>query len=97
AGRDPRPGVRRQGRWLVGTGVAASTYPARRQPSQATATAENGEFVVRIAAQTLDAPAERVRVEVGDSALPTAFLAGGSMGTASWGSAVVKACEELRK
>ena len=113
AGRDPRPGVRRRGRWLAGTGVAASTYPALRRPSQATATAENGGFVVRIAAadigtgartaltriaaQTLDVPAERVRVEVGDSALPKASLAGGSMGTASWGSAVVKACEALRK
>jgi xanthine dehydrogenase YagR molybdenum-binding subunit len=113
ADRDPRPGIRRRGRWLAGTGVAASTYPARRQPSQATATAEDGGFVVRIAAadigtgartaltriaaQALDAPAEQVRVEVGDSALPRAFLAGGSMGTASWGSAVVKACEALRK
>jgi xanthine dehydrogenase YagR molybdenum-binding subunit len=113
ADRDPRPGIRRRGRWLVGTGVAASTYPARRQPSQATATAEDGGFVVRIAAadigtgartaltriaaETLDVPAGRVRVEVGDSALPTAAMAGGSVGTASWGSAVVKACEELRK
>lgn len=113
AERDPRPGIRRRGRWLIGTGVAASTYPARRQPSQATATAEDGGFVVRIAAadigtgartaltriaaQALDAPAERVRVEVGDSALPRAWLAGGSMGLASWGSAVVKACEALRK
>jgi xanthine dehydrogenase YagR molybdenum-binding subunit len=31
AGRDPRPGVRTDGRWLVGTGVAAATYPARRR------------------------------------------------------------------
>jgi xanthine dehydrogenase YagR molybdenum-binding subunit len=113
ADRDRRPGIRRRGRWLVGTGVAAATYPARRQPSQATATTEDGGFVVRIAAadigtgartaltriaaEALDVPAGRVRVEVGDSALPAAWLAGGSMGTASWGSAVVKACEELRK
>ncbi len=33
---------------------------------------------------------------LGDSSLPDAPLAGGSMGTASWGSAVVKACRELR-
>ena len=33
--RDPRPRRRRDGRWLVGTGVAASTYPARRRPSSA--------------------------------------------------------------
>lgn len=30
--RDPRPGVRREGDWLVGTGVAASTYPAFTMP-----------------------------------------------------------------
>ena len=41
-GRDPTPGVRRQGRWLIGTGVASSTFPAYRRPSQATATVENG-------------------------------------------------------
>jgi len=111
--RDPEPGIRREGRWLVGSGIAASTYPAYRRPSQASAVARNGGFVVRvaaadigtgartaltrIAAHTLGAPAERVRVEVGDSALPRAPLAGGSSGTASWGWAVVKACEALLK
>jgi xanthine dehydrogenase YagR molybdenum-binding subunit len=111
--RDPEPGIRLDGRWLVGTGVAASTYPARRGPSQASAKVEDDGFVVRIAAadigtgartaltriaaQTLGTSTERVRVEVGDSALPRAFIAGGSMGTASWGSAVVKACEALLK
>ncbi|MFD1535658.1 xanthine dehydrogenase family protein molybdopterin-binding subunit [Nonomuraea guangzhouensis] len=109
-GRDPTPGVRRQGRWLIGTGVASSTYPAMRRPSQATATVENGGYVVRvaavdlgtgartaltrIAATALGVPPEQVRVELGDSDLPAAPLAGGSMGTASWGSAVVAACEE---
>jgi len=113
ADRDPRPGIRREGRWLAGTGVAASTYPARRRPSRATAEASGDGFIVRIAAadigtgartaltriaaETLGAPAARVRVEMGDSALPQASLAGGSMGTASWGSAVVKACEALLK
>jgi len=111
--RDPSPGIRSDGRWLTGTGVAAATYPARRAPSQASAAAENGGFVVRIAAadigtgartalteiaaEALDAPPGRVRLEVGDSSLPRASVAGGSMGTASWGSAVVKACEDLRK
>jgi xanthine dehydrogenase YagR molybdenum-binding subunit len=36
-----------------------------------------------------------VRVRVGDSALPPAPVAGGSMGTASWGTAVHKACRAL--
>ena len=111
-GRDPTPGVRRDGRWLVGTGVASSTYPARRRPSQAIARAEaDGRFVVRIgaadigtgartvltqvAADALGADPALVTVEIGDSALPFAMLAGGSMGTTSWGSAVVKACALL--
>ncbi|GAA5082737.1 xanthine dehydrogenase YagR molybdenum-binding subunit [Thermocatellispora tengchongensis] len=111
--RDPRPGVRREGRWLVGTGVACSTYPAYRRPSSATAVAEDGGYVVRvaaadigtgartvltqIAAEALNTSPDRVRVEIGDSDLPRASLAGGSMGTASWGTAVVRACEALLK
>jgi len=93
--------VRRQDGLLIGTGVAASTYPVYRRPSQATAQAHpDGRFTVRIAAadigtgartvltqiaaDTLRTSLDRVRVEIGDSALPTASLAGGSMGTASW-------------
>jgi xanthine dehydrogenase YagR molybdenum-binding subunit len=53
--------------------------------------------LARIAAETLEVPIERVRIEVGDSSLPRASSAVGSMGTSSWGSAVVKACEALLK
>ncbi len=35
ARRDPTPGARREGGWLVGTGVAASTYPVYRLPGNA--------------------------------------------------------------
>ena len=113
AGRDPRPGVRRRGPWLAGTGVAASTYPARRRPSTATAELTADGYEVRvaaadigtgartalrdIAASVLDVDTERVRVILGYSALPDAPLAGGSMGTASWGSAVAAACAALLK
>ena len=113
AERDPRPGVRRQGRWLSGTGVAASTYPARRRPSKAAAAAVDGGYEVRIAAADIGTGARtvlgelaasvlgvdpaRVRVQLGDSALPDAPVAGGSMGTASWASAVAAACEALQK
>src|SRR5258708_19637855 len=34
--RDPRPRMRSDGRWLIGTGVAASTYPAPPRPSPPT-------------------------------------------------------------
>ncbi len=114
ADRDPTPGVRRDGRWLVGTGVASSTYPARRAPSTAFARAHaDGTFVVgigaadigtgartvltQIAADALEVPLDRVRVDIGDSDLPMAMLAGGSMGTTSWGSAIVKAITALRE
>jgi xanthine dehydrogenase YagR molybdenum-binding subunit len=111
-GRDPTPGARRDGRWLVGTGVAASTYPAYRSPAQARVRAHgDGTYTVsigasdigtgartvltQIAADALDVAPGAVLLELGDSALPRAGVAGGSMGTASWGSAVVLACRNL--
>ncbi len=114
AGRDPAAGVRREGRWLHGTGVASALFPTYMLPSQALARAEaDGTFVVRIgaadigtgartvlgqiAADALDVPVEHVHVELGDTAFPYAPVAGGSMGTASWGYAVVKACRALRE
>jgi xanthine dehydrogenase YagR molybdenum-binding subunit len=114
ADRDPAPATRREGPWLLGSGVASATYPARRSPSQALARREpDGTFLVRvaatdigtgartvltqIAADALGVSPEQVRVEIGDSSLPKAPVAGGSMGTASWGSAVVKACRRLRE
>ncbi|GAA2730041.1 xanthine dehydrogenase family protein molybdopterin-binding subunit [Streptomyces nogalater] len=51
ADRDSRPGVRREGRWLLGTGTAAASFPAGAAPSTATATAHpDGTFTVRISA-----------------------------------------------
>ncbi|TDC67792.1 xanthine dehydrogenase family protein molybdopterin-binding subunit [Actinomadura sp. GC306] len=114
AARDPAPRSRREGRRLIGTGVAATTYPARLNPGRATARADpDGTFTVRIAAadigtgartalavlaaETLKADLDRVRMEVGDSSYPAASVAGGSSGTASWGTAVVRACEALRE
>ncbi|TDD80193.1 xanthine dehydrogenase family protein molybdopterin-binding subunit [Actinomadura darangshiensis] len=49
-----------------------------------------------IAAETLKEDLGNVKVEIGDSAFPRASVAGGSAGTASWGTAVVRACEALR-
>jgi xanthine dehydrogenase YagR molybdenum-binding subunit len=110
--RDPEPGARRDGRWLVGTGVASSTYPAYMAPGRASVRVAGDDYVVeiaasdigtgartvltQIAADALEVPFDRVRVEIGDSALPRAGLAGGSMGTSSWGAAITLACEKLR-
>ncbi|MET7707588.1 xanthine dehydrogenase family protein molybdopterin-binding subunit [Micromonospora sp. NPDC005413] len=113
ADRDPTPRARRDGRWLIGTGVAGSSYPARARPSSAMATARpDGGFLVQInatdigtgartamwqvAADALGVPPERVEIRIGDSDLPTAPVAGGSMGTASWSWAVIRACQALR-
>ncbi|MGY0071583.1 xanthine dehydrogenase family protein molybdopterin-binding subunit [Streptomyces sp. QTS137] len=112
AGRDPRPRSRTEGALLVGTGVAAATYPVLVAPSTAEARAlPNGTFVVRtnatdigtgartvlaqVAASALGVPLDRVRTEVGNSDLPSAPLAGGSSGTASWGWSVHDACTRL--
>src|SRR6266699_782303 len=113
AQRDPTPGTRREGRWLSGTGVAASTYPHYQFPAIALAQVDHaGNYQVRIdatdigtgawtaltqiAADELEVPPERVHLEIGDSALPKAGLAGGSAGTASWGWAIFDAAQKLR-
>ena len=41
--------------------------------------------------------ATKIALELGDSELPPAFLAGASAGTASWGTAIVLAAEKLRR
>src|SRR3984893_7149997 len=47
--RDPTPGLRRAGRWLIGTGVAASTYPAVQLPASALVQVDAaGRYRVRI-------------------------------------------------
>src|SRR6266700_1782776 len=47
--RDPTPGLRREGRWLIGTGVAASTYPAVQLPASARVSVDQaGNYQVRI-------------------------------------------------
>jgi len=52
--------------------------------------------LTQIAADALEVPPERVQLEIGDSALPRAFVAGGSTGTASWGWAIFNAASALR-
>jgi xanthine dehydrogenase YagR molybdenum-binding subunit len=51
--------------------------------------------LTQIAADACELPPDRVRVEIGNSDFPRAGVAGGSMGTASWGSAVHGACRRL--
>src|SRR5207248_9759348 len=53
--------------------------------------------LAQLAADELEVPLSDVGMLVGDSALPHAWLAGGSGGNASWGSAGVLACRKLRE
>ena len=113
ADRDPTPGVRRDGRWLLGTGVAAAHHPDYTAPTVATARAtDDGRFAVlvgasdigtgartamlQIAAEALETELSNIDLTIGQSASGRAALAGGSMGTASWGWAVTKAGQALR-
>jgi xanthine dehydrogenase YagR molybdenum-binding subunit len=70
ADRDPRPGVRREGRWLLGTGVAGASFHAGAGPSTALATAEaDGSFTVRIAAADIGTGARTALTLVAADAL----------------------------
>ncbi len=51
--------------------------------------------LTQIAADALGVPLERVSVALGDRLLPEAPIAGGSMGTGSWGWSICKAAEAL--
>jgi xanthine dehydrogenase YagR molybdenum-binding subunit len=55
SGRDPRPGQRTEGGWLIGSGVASSTYPRYvLMGSRASIRfSEGGRYVVRIGAADL--------------------------------------------
>ena len=103
--RRPQPGLTRDGRYLVGLGMATASYPVH--PGQGTARARlyaDGRAVVQsgatdlgtgtytvmtqVAAEAFGLPVDKVRFELGDTALPTAPGSGGSMTAAIVSSAV---------
>ena len=68
--RDPRPALRREGRWLLGTGVASATYPVYVEASTARATATpDGRFVVELAAADIGTGARTVLTQIAAQAL----------------------------
>lgn len=110
AKRDPRPRSMRDGRLLVGWGMATAAYPGVRAEAKASVRVAadgravassaaheigNGAYTVftQLAADALGLSVEKVRFELGDSALPFAPAAGGSQTTATVGSAVLAAAE----
>ncbi|MGH3325382.1 MAG: xanthine dehydrogenase family protein molybdopterin-binding subunit, partial [Streptomyces sp.] len=112
--RRGEPGTRREGDWLVGLGVASSTYPFYGGPGSVAEIERRGDgrYAVRIAAvdlgtgawtaltqiaaDALDCTVAAVDLQIGDSDLPAATVAGGSAGTNSWGSTVVAAARAFR-
>ena len=110
AGRKPRI----EGRWLIGTGMAAATRGNPLKASKArirldpdgVATVQmamtdigTGTYTIltQVAASMLGLPPDRVRIELGDSALPMAAGSGGSFGAGSSASALYDACLALRR
>ncbi|MGK5739270.1 xanthine dehydrogenase family protein molybdopterin-binding subunit [Micromonospora sp. URMC 103] len=69
--RDPTPRARREGGWLVGTGVAAATYPVLRLPgSKATIRAgADGRYLVLIAAVDIGTGTRTALTQVAADAL----------------------------
>lgn len=63
--RDPRPGIRREESLLLGTGVAACTYPVLVSPSSATAHADrDGTYRIRINATDIGTGARTVLAQI---------------------------------
>ncbi|GAA3015058.1 xanthine dehydrogenase family protein molybdopterin-binding subunit [Actinokineospora diospyrosa] len=103
---------RRDGDWLVGTGVAASVFPAFTMQATAAIRYDQGRYIVeigaadlgtgawtvlpQIAADALEVPLEQIDIGIGDTTYPRASVAGGSTGTATWGSAILTAAEAFR-
>ncbi|HVT07814.1 MAG TPA: xanthine dehydrogenase family protein molybdopterin-binding subunit [Polyangia bacterium] len=113
ARRHPKVGAMRDGRLLVGWGMATATYPAGQSTAQATVRLKaDGTAVVQtgsqdigtgtytilgqVAADALGLPAERVRVEIGDTRLPEAPLSAGSRTASSVSPAVKGAADRAR-
>ncbi len=111
--RKMQPRASRNGKYLVGYGMATATYPAGRSSASArvqmsingdvkvmTAAADIGTGTYTVLAQTaadaLGVSVEKITVQIGDTLLPPAPLAGGSQTTASVHPAVLAASEMLR-
>lgn len=72
ADRDPRPGIRRDGRRLLGTGMAAASFGAGAMPSTALVTAEaDGSYTVRITASDIGTGARTALTLIAADALET--------------------------
>ncbi|HEY2509283.1 MAG TPA: molybdopterin cofactor-binding domain-containing protein, partial [Polyangiaceae bacterium] len=68
--RDPKPRSMRDGRWLIGWGMATATYPARQSPSSAKATARpDGTLLVRAGTQDIGTGTYTIMSQIAADAL----------------------------
>jgi xanthine dehydrogenase YagR molybdenum-binding subunit len=112
--RNPEPGSMRDGRLLVGWGMATGTWSAGQQPTTVKITLRGdgtanvasacsdigpGTYTVMtlVAAEYLGVPAEKIKSELGDTKLPRGAVQGGSMTTASVGTAIYESANNLRR
>jgi xanthine dehydrogenase YagR molybdenum-binding subunit len=112
--RDPVPGSMREGRELIGWGMASGVWEAYMFKTSARVTVMPGgkleiacatsdigtgtyTILAQIGADELGFDMADVTVKLGDTSLPAAPVQGGSWTAASAGSAVMAACETLRK
>lgn len=112
--RSFEPRSMRDGRLLVGWGMATGMWGAFQRPASAkvtlkadgtahvaSATADIGPgtytVMTLIASEYLGLPAENVKFELGDTKFPRAPVQGGSFTTASVGSAIYEAAQNIRQ
>ncbi|WP_066781852.1 xanthine dehydrogenase family protein molybdopterin-binding subunit, partial [Sphingomonas sp. CCH5-D11] len=111
--RNAKPGAVRDGKWLVGMGVAAGYRGGPTAKSGARVRLDGGRVVVetdmtdigtgtytivaQTAAETMGVPLDRVSVKLGDSVDPASAGSGGQWGAASSTAGVYAACLELRR
>ena len=111
--RRQQPGTVRDGRWLVGFGVAAAIRVHPQAPAKARVRLAPDSCIVlsdmtdigtgtytvlaQVAAERLGLPVNKVRVELGRSDLPASCGSGGSWGASSSAVAVYRSCETLRE
>lgn len=110
--RKPEPRSMRDGKWLVGWGMATGTWGAGMAPATARVTLKaDGTVLIEcgvtdigpgtyttisiIAAKVLGLPIEKVKFVLGRSDLPPGPTQGGSVVTASVGTAVQECSEKL--
>jgi len=111
--RNAVPGTRREGRWLIGMGMAAGYRGSPTMASAARVKLDGGRVIVetdmtdigtgsytiiaQTAAEAMGVPLSAVTVELGDSDYPASAGSGGQWGASCSTAGVYAACVKLRR